>query len=108
MWVAGGTGAGFLALSALFALDARKQEQDIEDAAGGDPPPTWSPELMDKYDRGKRANALAIGLGVSGVALAATGVVFFVLDARSREAPRAALLPLLSPEGAGAAALVHF
>jgi tetratricopeptide (TPR) repeat protein len=105
-WIAGGTGGGFLVLSALFALDAKKQEQDLEDAAK-QPRPSWD-DYAETYDRGKRSNALAIGLGVAGVALAATGVVLFVLDAKSKESPRAALLPLAAPGGAGAAAIVRF
>ncbi len=109
-WVAAGGGAGMLVLAGLFALDGQKQEQDLEDMIGPNPPTeSWTPAQQDIYDRGKRANALAVGLGIGGVALATAGVVLFIIDGNDKEeAGHARVVPMVAPGLMGAAAAWRF
>jgi tetratricopeptide (TPR) repeat protein len=111
-WVAAGTGAGFLIVAALFAADAAKMAKDLETAANQTPKTRYVGDLPDKYDRGDRDSKLATAFGVGGVALAATGVVFFFLDrsSGSEEAPagHATVVPVIAPGTAGAAASWSF
>jgi tetratricopeptide (TPR) repeat protein len=109
-WVAGGTGAGMLALGILFGLDAKEQERLLEEYAARDEKVRWADEPTDIYARGQRSNGLAIAFGLGGAALATTGVVLFYLDSRSsRERPAGhAVTPLVGPGLAGAAAVLRF
>lgn len=112
-WVAGGVGTGLVALSVLFMLDGKNQQQKLEDYVKAHPGSEFMGEPQDIYNRGKRANKLAIGFGIGGVALVATSAVFFWLDAKhAREAgpPRTAraIVPVVGPGLAGAAAVFSF
>ena len=105
-WVAGGAGVASVVLATVFAIDAKSQQNKIEDAQGG----VYSQDLQDAYSRGQRDKTLAIVFGVTGGALLATSVVMFVVDAgkTSGERTGARLLPVVSPDGAGAAVIYHF
>jgi tetratricopeptide (TPR) repeat protein len=114
-WVTGGVGVGLVALSVLFMLDGNAQEQKLEDLLMEHP--EFSGEPQDIYNRGQRANRLAVGFGIGGVALVATSAVFFWLDAKHARAGEAsstgtgtarALVPIVGPGVAGAAAVITF
>lgn len=110
-WVMTGTGAGLLVLSGLFALDGQKQEQRLEDSVVSPPNVTYTPEIDAIYKRGKRANTLAVVFGIGGVGLVATGVVFFILDAKDASAgaeAHARIVPVVGPGLAGASAVWRF
>jgi len=107
-WVAAGAGAGTLIIAALFAADAAKMAKNLEDASKTQP--TYTNDLPDDYARGQRDEKLAIGFGIAGAALAATGVVLFILDARSgsEKIPQARVTPIIAPGTAGASAVWRF
>jgi len=108
-WVAGGAGVASVILSTVFAIDAKSQQNKIEDAQGRGMP--YTQELQDAYSRGQRDNTLAVVFGVAGGALLATSVVMFVVDSgktSSGERAGARVLPVVSPGGAGAAVIYHF
>ena len=113
-WVTIGVGSGLLLVASLAAIDGQKQEQRLEDNVSDPPGTTYDKSLDDIYQRGKRDNAAAVICGIGGVALAATGVIFFILDARDSERPttharlRPVVSPVLGPGVAGAAAVWSF
>jgi hypothetical protein len=75
-------------------------------------PTEFAGEPLDIYNRGRRDNGLAVIFGIGGVALVATAGIYFWLDARhaSERGPRPteALVPVVGPGLAGAAALLRF
>ena len=94
-------------LATVFAIDAKSQQNKIEDAQGRGA--VYSQDLQDAYSRGQRDKTLAIVFGVTGGALLATSAVMFVVDAgKTSERAGARLLPVVSPGGAGAAVIYHF
>ncbi len=108
-WIAGGASVACIGLMAFFALDARSQQKTIEDNQGKGLP--YDQTLQDAYSRGQRDNTLTVVFGLAGAALAATTVVMFVVDgshASEVERPSARLVPVVSPEGAGAAVIYRF
>jgi tetratricopeptide (TPR) repeat protein len=111
-WVTGSVGVGLVTLSVLFMLDGDKQERELETLVGQVPPIEFEGEALDVYNRGKRANRLAVAFGIGGVALVATAGLFFYLDARhaaeGAPPPSRALVPVVGPGLAGAAAVFTF
>lgn len=109
-WVAAGTGAGCLVLALLFAADANNMAKKLEDAAGTNPKQQYVGDLPDDFSRGQRDEKLAIGFGIAGGVLAATGVVLFFVDSHSgTEKPtQARITPILAPGTAGASAVWRF
>src|SRR5215475_9329237 len=109
-WVAGGAGVASVVLATVFAIDAKSQQNKIEDAQGRGMP--YTQELQDAYSRGQRDNTLSVVFGVAGGALLATSVVMFVIDSGksggSGERAGTSILPVVSPGGAGAAVIYHF
>lgn len=108
-WIAGGAGIVCLGLAAAFAIDAKSQQRTIEDAQGMGK--IYDQTLQDAYSRGQRDNRLTVGFGLAGAALAVTTVVMFVVDgnrAAEIERPSARLVPVVSPESAGAAVIYRF
>jgi tetratricopeptide (TPR) repeat protein len=111
-WVTGGVGVGLVTLSVLFMLDGNKQEQALEDYVMEHPNTEFEGESLDIYNRGKRANRLAVAFGIGGAAVAATAGVFFYLDAKhARERtppPSTVVVPVVGPGLAGAQAIFRF
>jgi hypothetical protein len=109
-WVAAGTGAGCLVLAILFAADASNMAKKLEDASKATDKQPYTLDLPSDYDRGQRDEKLAIGFGIAGGVLAATGVVLFFVDSRSgTEKPRQGqVTPILAPGTAGASAVWSF
>lgn len=107
-WVAAGTGVACFVVAGLFAADASKMEKNLENAAATQA--TYTGDLPNDYARGDRDSKLAIAFGVAGVGLAATGVIFFILDARSgtEKIPQARIAPVIGPGTTGAAAVWRF
>jgi tetratricopeptide (TPR) repeat protein len=109
-WIAAGAGVACVVVAGLFAADASKMAKNLEDAAGAQPPATYTGDLPNDYARGDRDSKLAIAFGVAGVGLAATGVIFFILDGRSgtEKVPQARIAPMIGPGTTGAAAVWRF
>lgn len=107
-WVALASGGAVLILAGIFALDGARQAKTVEEAATGTIP--FDGAVRDSYNRGRLDNGLAIGFGVGGAAIAAVGVVFFVLDAKRATEPTAQLriAPVVGPGIAGASAAWRF
>jgi hypothetical protein len=110
-WVAGGVGVGATAVAVLFALDAKKQERDLEDWLAANPSMKFEPgvEGYEIYQKGKRDNAMTAVFGLSGLALLATSTAMFIVDAGAGDASpgpgeERAIVPLISPTVVGAAA----
>lgn len=107
-WIAAGTSVACIVVAGLFAADASKMAKNLEDAAATQA--TYTGDLPNDYARGDRDSKLAIAFGVAGVGLAATGVVFFILDARTgkEKVPQARIAPVIGPGTTGAAAVWRF
>jgi tetratricopeptide (TPR) repeat protein len=108
-WVVAAVGVACVGAATFFAIDASSQNSKIQDAANKTPPTPFGPDLSDAYDAGRRDNTLAIVFGISGGVLVATGVIFFVLDAKApRETARVSVVPVVTPRTAGATAIWRF
>jgi tetratricopeptide (TPR) repeat protein len=107
-WIAAGGGVACLVVAGLFAADASKMAKNLEDATATQP--IYTGDLPNDYARGDRDSKLAIAFGVAGAGLAATGIIFFILDARtgSEKVPQARITPVIGPGTTGAAAVWRF
>lgn len=97
-------GVAFAGAGAVFALDARAAEGDVNDAfeSGG----VWTEELASTERRGKRSGALAGVFAAVGAAGVATGAVLLILGDRGEPAPSVAVHA--HPAGAGVTWTVDF
>ncbi len=105
-WISIGTGGALLVTGAILGGLAIAKTKELEDAnrAGKD----YSTVRGMEDTRSKLKNA-SIGTLVAGGAVAATGVVLVILDARSASSERRAwLAPEVGPGGAGVVAGLRF
>jgi tetratricopeptide (TPR) repeat protein len=106
-WVALGGGGALLVTAGIFAIDARRQENMIEDAACEVGSLTCRPYTYgNAWDRGERDEVLAWVTGGLGLAAVGAGVALVILERspRGEASPsgNARISPLLAPHAAGA------
>jgi tetratricopeptide (TPR) repeat protein len=87
----GGAGIALLLTGVIFGQLASSAQSDIEDlqAMGG----TWDQDAQDKYDAGKRNNAIAIITYIAGGAAVATGGTLYVLGMMKKKRMSATVTP---------------
>jgi tetratricopeptide (TPR) repeat protein len=87
----GGAGVALLLTGVIFGQLASSAESDLMDlqSMGG----TWDQAAQDKYDAGKRNNAIAIITYIAGGAAVATGGTLYVLGMMKKKRMSATVTP---------------
>jgi len=86
-----GAGLALVVTGAVFGQMAKKTQQELDDlnAGGG----TWTQEMQDKYDTGKRNNTIAVIAFIAGGAAVATGATLWVMGTLRNTASHVAIAP---------------
>lgn len=107
--IVGGAGAATLLASGVFLVLRQSTLSGLEDACRGDVCPTSERGAYSRLKTYHYASIVTFGVGVAAVGTAAA---LLVLDARAKkkhdEETRVTLVPNLSPQLAGASAIVRF
>ncbi|MFH0899345.1 MAG: tetratricopeptide repeat protein [Pseudomonadota bacterium] len=102
-WASAAVGGTLLIASGVFAIDAGRMETKIEQAQSS--AETWTElGLQSYYDRGERDDLLAWITGGAGIAILVTGGVlaYFERELEGERSQPVVLIPVLSPNAAGA------
>ena len=99
-----GAGLALVVTGVVFGQMAKKAQQELNDlnTTGG----TWTQEMQDKYDTGKRNNTIAVIAFIAGGAAVATGGTLWIMGTLRNSASHVAVAP--TKGGASVAFAWHF